>query len=197
MYRVLRIVFISLVLSSTSFATSTIGNFGQVTGLVYRGERLNDEPDYQELARLGVKTIINLESLFEDDQKICSKYGISCTRFPIPLRGFPELDKNFDYKMLEKAFQFLIDENSRNKKVYIHCHYGSDRTGALVSAVTIRLNYCENKENYNADAAWDKVQSDLRTYNYHDFLYKKLKKNIKLWTYTPPDWICTHPTQSE
>lgn len=203
MYRVFRAFFIglycvsSIASGTTAGPTDTIGNFGTVTYNVYRGERLNEEADYQELRSLGVQTVINLESLHEDDPGLCSHYGLNCVRFPIPLLGFPKLDKFFDYEMLEKAFQFLIDENHKNKKVYFHCHYGSDRTGALASAMTIRLNYCGDKSaHYDAGQVWEKVKSDLSAYGYHEALYKNLKSHIKSWVYSPPPWICAPPTES-
>ena len=182
---------------SDSFAA--IRNFGQVDDFIYRGARLrkgDKGADYKELADLGVGTILNLERFNSDDEKFCKKNNLSSNRFPLILLGLPDADQFFDYTVLEKAFQFLVDEVHQGHKVYIHCYYGKDRTGSLVSAWTIRKNAC-GKERYNKDekdALWKKVEDDLTAYGFHDDLYPTLKNNIRSWVYELPEWICRPPT---
>ena len=150
----------------------SIGNFGMVVEHVYRGARLNEEADYKALADLGVNTVISLEKIRSDSQKLCKKYGLTCKKFPILLPGLPDVDKYFDYEMLKRAFQFLVQEVSEGETVYIHCFYGSDRTGALASAVTVRSYACgEKQKDYDPDAIWELVESDLTFYGFHDALY--------------------------
>ncbi len=185
-----------LALSGIAYASNEpIGNFGVVAPNIYRGERLNEEADYQELQNLGVQTVISLEAILSDDQELCSKHGLNCVQFPISLLPLPYVDKLFDYEMLQKAFQFLIDQNQANKKIFFHCYHGSDRTGALASALTIRMNFC-GKDNYNADQIWTKVDQDLNTYGFHEFLYGDLKEHIYSWVYESPAWICAPPSES-
>jgi len=179
-----------LVFSLDSFAA--IANLGQVSDHIYRGARLKKEVDYKELADLGVGTILSLERFNSDDEKLCEKYGLDCVRFPLILLGLPDADKFFDYAILKDAFQFLVEEVYKEHKVYIHCYYGKDRTGALVSAYTIRENAC-GKEDYNKDELWKKVEADLTTYGFHDALYPALKNNIRSWVYELPEWMCLPP----
>ncbi|MBI2646765.1 MAG: dual specificity protein phosphatase family protein [Deltaproteobacteria bacterium] len=187
-------------LISDSFAA--IRNFGQVDDLIYRGARLrkgDKGADYKELADLGIGTILNLERFNSDDEGFCNKNGLTSVRFPLILLGLPDADKFFDYTVLEEAFQFLVDEVQKGHKVYIHCYYGKDRTGSLVSAWNIRKNAC-GKERYNKDdkdALWKKVEDDLTAYGFHDDLYPTLKNSIRAWVYELPSWICAPPTSED
>lgn len=167
----------------------SIGNFGQVSENVYRGQRLDEESDFKELADLGVQTVISLERFHSEDPELCKEYGLHCVRFPLILLGLTDADKFFDYSIFQKAFQFLVDEEHQGRKVYIHCFYGKDRTGALSAAFTIRKNAC-GKEEYNKDELWQKVDGDLQAYGFHNDLYPTLKGNIRSWVYELPSWIC-------
>ena len=176
--------------------SSSIRNFGQVNDFIYRGARLKKEADYKAVSELGVDTILSLERFNSEDQGLCKKYGLECVRFPLILLGLPDADEFFDYTVLQNAFQFLVDEVHRGPKVYIHCYYGKDRTGSLAAAFTIRENAC-GKERYNKDELWQKIESDLTTYGFHDDLYPTLKNNIRSWVYELPEWICRPPTSED
>ena len=49
------------------------------------------------------------------------------------------------------------------------------------------------KEDYNKDELWKKVEADLTTYGFHDALYPALKNNIRSWVYELPEWMCLPP----
>ncbi len=192
-HKLFLVIHFSLFGYSFLFAAN-IPNFGQVTENIYRGARLETEAQYQQLMSSGIQTIINLESLNQDDPKMCTKYHLKCEKFPIPIRPGQGGDRIFDYEMLKQAFQSLVNEINSGAKVYIHCHYGRDRTGSLAAAITIRKNLCSS-ENQDKDAVWQKVQSDLTTYGFHFDWYNDLGNTIKSWVYTSPSWICSGITK--
>ncbi len=187
------LIFSSLSLfSPLLFAIDSIGNLGSVNDNIHRGEILDEESDYRQLSELGINTVVNLRAKKDPDNEAwCKKYNLNCTLYPINL-SYPGSDRRFNYEMLKKAFYFTLREVSESKKVYIHCHYGSDRTGALAAALTLREITC-GKE-YNADETWEKIYQDLSHHNFHEHLFPTLLANIKSWVYDHPEWLCLDPS---
>lgn len=186
----MRIIFCILV-SSIAFGDISIKNFGEVVPGVYRGARLSGhEKWYEELRGLGVNEIINLEDSVQDDEDLCQKNSLSCLQYPIHLSLYPGADANFDYEMLKRAFQEVLLLMESGEKIYIHCRAGSDRTGALASAVYIYKNGCG--ETVDHSKLLKEIDEMLEQYNFHWFLYFNLKNAIEDWAKNPPDWIC-HP----
>ncbi|MBI2609087.1 MAG: tyrosine-protein phosphatase [Deltaproteobacteria bacterium] len=183
-----KIFLILFLLGKTSLYAEPVKNFGVVTPFVYRGARVDSEDDFKFLNEQGIYTIINLRTkLHPDDNELCEKYNMKCAIFPILLLW--RTDKNFDYKMLQKAFAYLIKKTNKEEKVYIHCHYGSDRTGALSAAVTIRENACFQEE-YDAEALSKKITTDLKNHGFHRSAFPILYKTIQSWAFEIPQWVC-------
>lgn len=172
----------------------SITNLGKVSDHLYRGARLRSEANYKQLADLGVNTILSLEKILSEDEKMCNKYHFNCVRYPLILLALPDADRFFDYEVLKEAFRFLIQEIENNWVVFAHCYYGKDRTGTLVALYEIRESAC-GKKDYDPDALWAKVETDLDQYGFHNDLYPKLKSNIRAWVYQVPDWVCA-PTNN-
>ena len=79
-----------------------IMNLGNPLKNVYRGGWLwNDTLDFYELSEKGISTIINLHTK-EDDEELCSRYGMKCTHHPI--RILPLFDLCQSEKPFRKAF---------------------------------------------------------------------------------------------
>ena len=180
--------FLFLFYSSFSFA-DTIPNFGQVSEKLYRGSRLTQPMDYEQLVFYGVHAVVNLENLHGDDLKLCSQYHLDCQAFPISIRPGVHGDRMFDYDMLEKALEFVVRSLNQGETVYIHCHYGKDRTGVLAAAWVIRENICLIPSS-NKDLLWQSVQADLLKYGFHFNWYTLLENSMKDWIYNPPPWLC-------
>ena len=175
------------------FADSALVNFGRVTQKIYRGARLTEEAQYKELSKRGVKTIISLETTPLDDPILCEKHGIQCLSFILPL-PHPRFggDQNFDYQTLMRSFFSAVRESNTHPKVYIHCRYGKDRTGALAALITLRRYACRNNTplEYNEDRLWEKIHEDLLTYDFREEWYPNLLEQIRGRVYQAPPWIC-------
>ena len=122
-------------------ASSEINNFHQVDRDLYRGARpILTSAAYEDLAKLGIKTVIDLEGgepAKREESKIDEMNALpnaSQILFrPYPIKAFKHtvlfaLPKTGD-ESVEKFFQLLHDSP---KPIFLHCQHGKDRTGALV-----------------------------------------------------------------
>lgn len=182
-------------LSSALFAQTVTNppfdNFGVIyPGELYRGERIDEQEDkFDYLQSLGVTHIINMETLHHDDPELCHQKKINCEEFPIFLPPVWWGDLLFNYDTLEKAFHYINELLAKHQIVYIHCFHGSDRTGALAAAFTIRKYVCNNS-NYDRQLLLKQIDDDLTKYKFHDSLYSRLKQKVESWTTDTPAWIC-------
>jgi tyrosine-protein phosphatase SIW14 len=112
-------------------AQNGILNFGQVNDHLYRGA----EPDtvaVQNLARLGVKTIVDLRTGKEvraPEAAEAAAAGILYTN--IPLKG---LGRPTDAQ-ITKALAVI---ETSSGPVFVHCEHGCDRTGTVIACYRIR-----------------------------------------------------------
>lgn len=176
-----------LVSASSAFALP--GNFSQVIPDVYRGARPWRASDYSDLAEYGVRTVINLEGLFSDEQDKCEENNLECLNFRIFLPPVPGFDKYFDFMMIQKAMRKVIEvTETQHSAVYFHCFHGSDRTGTLAAALVIRSKACHGT--YDQNALKKEIVATLRAHGFHENLYSALFATIVSWTTAPPAWIC-------
>jgi tyrosine-protein phosphatase SIW14 len=102
-------------------------NFQRVNDLLFRGGQ--PKPGgYARLARLGVRTVVNLR---DDDERARSEgeearaAGLRYYNVPFGRLGRPS-DVEVEHVLR------LIGE-SENQPVFVHCHRGADRTGLVVA----------------------------------------------------------------
>ncbi|MGB2669225.1 MAG: tyrosine-protein phosphatase [Candidatus Acidiferrum sp.] len=106
-----------------------VSNSGKVNDHLYRGAQPNS-PGFLELKKLGITTIVDLRS--EDlakinwEEKRSESLGIRFVQ--IPVNGWaPPTDA--------QVAQFLsIFRDNPQEKVFVHCHFGEDRTGVFVAS---------------------------------------------------------------
>ena len=129
-----------LVFGLTAFAGSVPGikNFDQVDARVYRGGQPTDE-GFQYLARLGVKTIIDLRETGDRssaERRVVSGAGMQYVN--VPMTGLtPPTDAEINTIL-------AILENSTTGPVFVHCLRGADRTGVVVAAYHIAHDQWDN-----------------------------------------------------
>lgn len=127
-----------------------VRNFGKIDDHVFRGGQPEEE-EYEELADLGVKTVIDLR----DDTKLRSrilseKAGMKYFNLPLSSRRAPtgvETDR----------FLSLVNDQT-NWPVFVHCAAGRHRTGALIAV------YRMEKYNWNAREAYEEMK-DYKFYS--------------------------------
>jgi protein tyrosine/serine phosphatase len=149
--------------TQTNLATNVnIKNFGQMDERFFRGGQPK-ENDYQQLAALGITTVIDLR----EDPKAYEKQNVEA--LGMRYVNIPMSDK--DYPPTEKISEFLklVDDPSTGK-FFVHCAGGRHRTG-VIGAV-----YRFNHYNWN----YDQVYSEMKKYDFYTrWGHGDMKKFVK------------------
>jgi len=118
-------------LSTASFAKEKYGkfpnikikNFGQMDDRFFRGARPKDE-DYQALAALGVKTIIDLtDNSMEYEKPAVEAAGLRYVNIPMIDKSAPSIDQINEF--------LKVVDNPETGKFFVHCAGGRHRTGVI------------------------------------------------------------------
>lgn len=147
-----------------------IGNFGRVSDAYYRGAQ-PEGADYAALAKLGVKTVIDLQADGElGEASLVITAGMTYYRIPMTTR-VPPTEK--------QVAEFLaIVNDPAQQPVYVHCAGGRHRTGVMTAV------YRMTKEGWTGERAF----KEMKTYNYGpDFLHPEFKKFV--YKYRAPEMI--------
>lgn len=137
-----------------SFPNIKISNFGQMDDHFYRGARPKPE-DLQNLAALGIKTIIDLtDNSKEREQPAVEAAGMRYINIPIVDKKNPST---------QQIDQFLrIANDPATGKFYVHCAGGRHRTGVMAAV------YRFNHDHWNYDQAYaEMMKFDFYTSNGH------------------------------
>ena len=116
-----------------------VENFHQVNGRIFRGAQPKGE-DWDNLAKLGVKTVIDLRPAREHsctaEKRAVEAAGMHYVN--LPLNG---LEAPTD-SQISKALN-LVDGSPES--VFIHCRRGADRTGTVIACYRISHDGWTNK----------------------------------------------------
>ena len=140
-----------------------IDNFARVNDTYYRGAQPMGE-DYASLAKLGVKTIINLTSddAQADEQRLVEKNGMRYVNIPMDTRREPT--------QAELSTFLGIVNDAASQPVYVHCVGGRHRTGVMTAV------YRMTHDGISGDAAF----KEMKQYKYGaDFLHPEFKKFVQ------------------
>lgn len=136
-----------------SFAASLDGpgipNFHQVNGKVYRGAQPTEE-GFASLAKLGVKTVVDLRLLGEhsqaEEQEWVEARGMHYVS--IPMRGMSTPTNE------QVARVVALFEDVASGPVFVHCRRGADRTGAVIAAYRIEHDHWDNEKALSEARSW-------------------------------------------
>lgn len=137
-------------------------HFFKVNDSLYRGAQPSDD-DFKTLAKLGVKTVINLRSTderIEREQKLVE--GLGMRYVTIPLHGYetPSNDK------IRQAVLEIKAGADKGAPVFVHCKRGRDRTGTVIASYRMTYEGLTNEQALN-DAKKHKIgwhQRAMRKY---------------------------------
>lgn len=107
-----------------------IKNFGVVSDNLYRGAQPKRQ-DYQDLAGLGIKTVLDLQNEGErGEQSDVQAAGMKFYRVGMSDKSWPTLGQVDEF--------FKIIDDPANQPVFMHCHGGHHRTGMMTAIYRIR-----------------------------------------------------------
>jgi len=166
--------------SASALDAVRIENFARVNDTYYRGGQPVGN-DYAALARLGVKTVINLigdQDLDRSEQRSVEAHGMRYIYIPMSTRTNPtptQID------------QFLsIVNNQSSQPVYVHCVGGRHRTGVMTAV------YRMTHDGISGDAAF----KEMKQFGYGaDFLHPEFKKFV--YTYQPKTAVAVAANQQQ
>jgi protein tyrosine/serine phosphatase len=118
-------------------------NFGKVTPKLYRGALPTTE-GLEALKKLDVAVVVDMRGRNKDEEATVTKLGMKYIAIPSHC-PFPS-DEPF------AKFLAVIQDNP-DKKVFVHCRLGDDRTGMAVAA------YRMADEGWSADEAMKEMQT--------------------------------------
>jgi protein tyrosine/serine phosphatase len=136
---------------SGSFSNSNIKikNFGQMDERFYRGAQPKDS-DYQDLAKLGVKTVIDLRDDAQSSEKSrVEALGMIYVNIPMSDTVYPKA---------EQIDEFLkLADNPATGKFFVHCAGGRHRTGVMGAV------YRFNHDHWN----YDQTYAEMKAYDFY------------------------------
>jgi len=150
-----------------------IPRFGEVSPQLYRGGQPSSE-GLEFLAKMGVKIIINLRpGEHPEEQTEAGKLGMQY--ISIPWQCYHPNDAAI------ANFLNVLRENP-DKRVFVHCELGSDRTGMSIAA------YRMSVQGWSADEAMKEMQTYGFTKSHH-----LTCRGLANYEQTFPDVFKSHP----
>jgi protein tyrosine phosphatase (PTP) superfamily phosphohydrolase (DUF442 family) len=140
-----------------------VSNAGKVSETLFRGA----QPSAQglvELKKLGVTTIVDLRGNggpIAQERAQAESLGMRFVN--IPVRGWsPPSDA--------QVAEFLrrVQEDPA-QRIFVHCHYGEDRTGVMVATYRIAL------QNWTPEQA----VAEMNSFGFHYHLYRAMKSYVR------------------
>ena len=140
--------------ADSKFANIKIDNFGQMDERFYRGARPGKN-DYQALAALGIKTVIDLtDNSRSYEQPAVEAAGLRYVNIALPDKSAPTTEQI-------NAFLKLVNDPATGK-FFVHCAGGRHRTGIMAAV------YRFNHDHWNYDQAYaEMLKYDFYTSNGH------------------------------
>jgi protein tyrosine/serine phosphatase len=127
----------------------SIKNFGQMDDRFFRGGQPK-EKEYQELAALGIKTVIDLQ----DDPTSYEKHNVEA--LGMKYVNIPMSDSRYPESAKVEQFLKLVDDPATGK-FFVHCAGGRHRTGVMGAV------YRFNHYNWN----YDQVYAEMKKYDFY------------------------------
>ena len=113
-----------------------IERFHRVDERLYRGAQPAAD-GFRRLRDLGVTTVINLrmepDAVKTDERRIVEELGMKYVGIPVEDGNFFTRSRTIPEGAIRTFFKILDDTVREGGTLFIHCHRGADRTGAMVA----------------------------------------------------------------
>lgn len=151
-----------MVAAAAAAPSVRIDNFGRINANYYRGAQPEGQ-DYNDLAALGVKTIIDLTS--DDEQagepQMTERAGMQYVKIAMTTHKPPT------QAQIAKFFSVVNDPASQ--PVYVHCVGGKHRTGIMTAI------YRMTNDGWGAEQAF----AEMKQFKFGaDFLHSEFKRAV-------------------
>jgi tyrosine-protein phosphatase SIW14 len=104
-----------------------VPNFGGISPTLFRGAQPSQE-GFNALAKMGVEIVINLRGDQKSEEEQVTKLGMQYISIPSQCSHMTD----------EGVAKFLsILRENPDKKIFVHCQFGVDRTGMMIAAYRI------------------------------------------------------------
>lgn len=132
-----------------------IGNFAEVTPHLYRGAQ-PQRGGLESLKQMGIDTVIDVRLTGADKEgKDAKRLGMEL--IPLPWHClFPKDDA------IAKFLTYVREHP--DKRIFVHCRYGDDRTGMMIAAYRIAI------EGWTADEA----RKEMNAFGFHNVICASL-----------------------
>lgn len=154
---------LTLAVSADGSARIRIDNFAKVNDGYFRGAQPSGS-DYADLARLGVKTVINLigDADFDPtEQGSVERQGMRYVSIPMTTRT-PPTDQQL------AAFLEVVNDPA-SQPVFVHCAGGRHRTGVMTAVYRMTRDGITGRDAF----------SEMKRFKYGpDFLHPEFKKFV-------------------
>jgi protein tyrosine/serine phosphatase len=135
--------------ASQKNSTVNVKNFGQMDERFYRGAQPK-EKDYKDLARLGIKTVIDLTAEPKSyERSMVESLGMTYINIPMIERKYPTEEAT---KMFLK-----VANDPATGKFFVHCAGGRHRTGAMGAVYRFQF--------YNWN--FEQVYAEMKRYDFY------------------------------
>ncbi len=141
-----------------------VHNAGKISSVLFRGNQ-PQTPAFAELQKLGITTIVDLRG--EDRDKIqwerrqAESLGLRFVHIPVGGWSAPTD---------EQVLQFLsLFHGDSNQKVFVHCHFGNDRTGVFVAIYRMAVDH------WRAEQAL----KEMYFFGFHGFWHPAMKLFVR------------------
>ena len=122
---------------------SGVGDFGEVTPKLFRGAQPTRK-GFESLSKMGIDIVVdNRGNRSKTEGKVVRHFGMKYVAIPWHC-PFPH-DKDF------ARFLKLVRDNP-DKKIFVHCRLGDDRTGMMIASYRIAV------DGWSADRAMREMQ---------------------------------------
>ena len=149
-----------------------VPNFGEVSATLYRGGQPSGT-GVEELKRFGIELIVNFRDErdnIENERHQVESLGMTYVSIPWRASDQPDAAQIAQFLALLRA--------NPSKKIFVHCHYGSDRTGVMMAALRI------SRSGWTPEQAY----AEMRAFKFHRFWYG----HLKTYVFTFPETYSTH-----